>query len=125
MLEPGTKNGEILSGPASWQAMAVCRIRLVPPIPGPIATPIRRCLGGADLDARILQRVGTGRDTVLDEDIHFLELLALDIALGLETLDLACNARRKRAGAEAGDRADPADPVHDAPPRRLQIIADR
>ncbi len=41
MIEPGTKNGEIRRGPPLSRALWLCSIIGRPPIPEPMATPMR------------------------------------------------------------------------------------
>ncbi|MBS1136728.1 MAG: hypothetical protein H6R11_682 [Proteobacteria bacterium] len=46
MIEPGTKNGEILRGPPACTAVLVSSISGRPPMPEPMHTPMRSALAG-------------------------------------------------------------------------------
>ena len=61
------------------------------------------------------------RDRVLDEEVHLLDVLAVDEALGLEVADLARDARRQRRGVEARDRPDAGAPGDERRPSSRSV----
>src|SRR5690606_6729375 len=78
-----------------------------------------------DLNARILQRVGRGRETVVHEGVHLPQILRGEILFGLESLYRTAEANRNRAYVETSDRADTALAGQDIFPCGLARTADR
>src|SRR5215475_10597872 len=57
----------------------------------------------SDLHPSVLDGHGTRTQGILDEDIHFLDFLALDEILWVEVLDLTRDLHREICGIEGGD----------------------
>ena len=56
------------------------------------------------------------RDRELDEDVHLLDVLPVDVLQRVEPLDLTRDARREVLRVEVRDRADPAPAGQQSPP---------
>jgi len=74
---------------------------------------------------RVLDRHLRRRERVLDEDVHLLQVLALDVALGLEVPHLARDARRQARRIEARDRSDTGATRDELRPVGLDTAAER
>src|SRR5690606_31266644 len=80
---------------------------------------------GSDLQARITHREVRGRNGVLDEDVHLLDVLLFDELQRIEPLHLAGNTRGVLRCVEVRDRPDAAVPGAQRIPVGLRPDADR
>ena len=79
-----------------------------------------------DDETGIIQRLHACGDAVLDEEIHLASFFAVDtVLLGIEILDLACEAGRKLAGVKVFDGRNAALPVEQGLPAGFGSVAYR
>jgi hypothetical protein len=120
MMLPGMKNGEILRGVRDSSHLAVVSsIVLRPPIPAPIATPIRGAF------ASVLDRLHRGCEPEGHERIELAHVLRRHVVLGVEADDLAPDVHREGAGVESRKGYDAAAAVADGVPGGRDVAAQR
>ena len=88
MIEPGTKNGEILRTPPSRYASFVCSIIGRPPMPEPMHTPTRSLSPAPGIEARVLHGFHRRDEAVVNEGVVAPRLLGRQIGADVEALDL-------------------------------------
>ena len=96
MIEPGTKNGEILRGPPASTASCVSSISGSPPMPEPMQTPICSRFSRVEIEARVLDRFDRRGETVVDEGVeaaHFLRRKVLASASKPLTSPAICEVK--------------------------------
>ena len=104
------KKGEMTRGlpPLSTNLRCVSSMSGRPPMPEPTTTANRSRFCVGDGHARVLHREVGRPHRVVDEGVHLLDLLLLDVEGRVEALHLAGDAGGEARGVEAGDRADAA-----------------
>ena len=95
MIDAGMKNGEIRRGPPLSSSMCSRSIVRNPPMPDAMNTPVWSAMSGVTVQARVVHRELRGRQRELDEDVHLLDVLLLEVLQRVEALDLAGDARRE------------------------------
>ena len=78
-----------------------------------------------DLETRVPERIDAGGDAVMDERIHFLDVLDRQVFSSVKIFDRTGNASRKLARIEGGNRCDPALSGNDVFPGLLEVNTDR
>ncbi len=78
-----------------------------PPMPDPMTTAIRSRLSSRDREPRVLHGELRRGHRVVDEGVHLLDLLLLDVERRIEALHFTRDPAGERGGVEPGDRTDP------------------
>ena len=124
MIEPGTKNGEILRRPPC----SVVRVRLLDhrqaADPGADAHADALHVARVAVEPGVLHRLHRRDEAVVDERVVAARFLAGQVLRDVEALHLAGDLRRKRRRVEARDPRDPRAPGEDARPRLRDADAD-
>jgi len=82
-------------------------------------------IGLGDLQPGILDRLHRCPDAVVDEGVHFLGFLQIQVAFNLKILHRSTDAHWKIADVESGDRPDPAAASQNMSPGGLHGAAHR
>ena len=93
MIADGMKKGEILRGPPSSSALCSRSMVVNPPMPEAMNTPTRGACSGVIVSCASSIANCDGRNRVLDEDVHLLDVFLLDELQRVEALDLARDPR--------------------------------
>ena len=88
-----------------------------PPIPEPIKTPVRSANSGVIVKSGLLHRTFRGRDRIVDEGVHFLDVFLFKPAERIEVFDFGGNLGGKLRGIKTGDRCNAAASFAKAFPR--------
>ncbi len=126
MMLPGMKNGEILRGVFASSHFAVFSSMVEsPPMPAPMATPMRAQLASVTSKPESLMACGRGGDAERHERIELPHVLGRHVVLGDEVLHLAADADREGAQVHLVDETDAAAAVDDAVPGGRDGAAER
>ena len=117
MIEPGTKNGEILRRPPRMKSALRFLDQRQAADAGTDAHADPLAVAGVVLDARVAHRLHRGDEPVVDERVVAARFLRRKILRDVEVLDLAGDPRRERRRVEARDRRDARARVPDRVPR--------
>jgi len=125
MIEPGTKNGEILRGPPVQVLGVVVLDHRQPADAGTDHHTDLRAVLVRDLQAAVTQRLGARGQPVVDERIEMPGFLGGKVGLDREIPHLSGNLAGECAGIETGDPADAGLARHDVLPGGRDIVSDR
>ena len=125
MIEPGTKNGEILRQPPfEIRGLRVLDHRQAADA-GPHAHAHALLVAGIAVQARVLDRLHRGDQAVVHERVVAAGFLGGQVLADVEFLHLAGDVHRKVRRVEARDPGDAGTARDDVRPRRRQPDADR
>ena len=114
MIADGMKNGEILPRTAVEQRLVLALDGRESADAGSEEDADVGGVGRRDPQARVVHGELRGRDGVLDEDVHLLDVFLLDELQRVEALDLGGNLRGKAADVELRNPGDAARPATSA-----------
>ena len=125
MMLAGTKKGDTRRGPLFSSVACVSSIVLMPPIPEPMATPVRpRVSAPSSVRPASSHRLNAGDQSVLYERIYAPHFAAVEIVGEIETLYRGRNLHSVLGGVERLDGGGAAAPRQRALPGFRHRVAD-